>query len=99
MSDLENWTATADDVDKDGSWEVGCKSERGLPVLIAYGLTEDVAHIISAAPEMFEAIEQALSDMADSHCVCEATKQMLRAALGKAVPTHALTSAQGATPP
>jgi predicted nucleic acid-binding Zn-ribbon protein len=27
------------------------------------------------------AVEQALDDMADSHCVCEATKQMLKDAL------------------
>lgn len=42
------------------------------------------ARLIAAAPDMDEAIEQALDDMADSHCVCEETKQMLIAALAKA---------------
>lgn len=42
------------------------------------------AQVMVAAPDMREAIWQALDDMADSHCVCEDTKQMLRDALTKA---------------
>ena len=41
--------------------------------------------LCAAAPEMAEAIEQALDDMGDNgHCVCEQAKQMLRTALSKA---------------
>lgn len=43
------------------------------------------ARLISAAPDMADAIDQALDDMQDSHCVCENTKQQLRAALAKAI--------------
>ncbi len=42
------------------------------------------AKLMAAGPEMHDAIEQALDDMAESHCVCEATKQMLHNALAKA---------------
>lgn len=42
------------------------------------------ARLIAAAPDLVDAVEQALDDMGDSHCVCEATKQQLIAALAKA---------------
>lgn len=43
------------------------------------------ARLIAAAPELAEAIWQALDDMGShGNCVCEETKQQLRAALAKA---------------
>lgn len=43
------------------------------------------AHLIAAAPDMYEAIEQALDDMGvEGRCDCGQAKEMLRAALAKA---------------
>lgn len=51
------------------------------------------ATLMAAAPEMYDAIWQALSDMDDAgHCVCEQTKQMLRAAILKAATGKARAS-------
>lgn len=40
--------------------------------------------LIRAAPELLEALEQALDDMRDDLCVCLATKEQMRAAIAKA---------------
>ncbi len=57
----------------------------GLSEAEAIAIQDANARLIAAAPDMLEAIEQALDDMgAESHSVCEQAKQMLRAALVKA---------------
>lgn len=66
------------------TWCVGYTTEDGTNIQIADWLDGRSAHIIAAALDMAEAIEQALDDMADSHCVCEATKQLLKDALARA---------------
>ena len=43
------------------------------------------AHLISAAPDLYEALEQILDDMGeDGLCVCPAAKRLAQAALAKA---------------
>ena len=46
----ERWTVKQEP--EDGSWEVGYVSERDLNVVLGYGLTEDAARLIAAAPDM-----------------------------------------------
>lgn len=72
--------------DYEGNSRVILGNDRRIAVVQHHGTDEDEAntHLIEAALDMHDAIDQALDDMADSHCVCEATKQMLRAALAKA---------------
>ena len=55
-------------------------ARRKLKAAIVSALAAECAHCES----MRDAIWQALDDMADSHCVCEETKQQLIAALAKA---------------
>ncbi len=51
----ECWRARPDRTDKDGSWEVVC-TIRGKDILLAYGLTERLAHLIAATEEMYDAL-------------------------------------------
>jgi hypothetical protein len=41
-------------------------------------------HLIAAAPELFEALDQLLDDMRDGLHVCQAAKDQAKAALAKA---------------
>lgn len=55
---------------------------------------------MAAAPDMREAIEQALDDMGtDGHCVCEQAKRMLRASLAKADGLAAVAPEKGPIAP
>jgi len=51
----------------------------GDPAIIAAD-----ARLIAAAPDLLDAIDQAIDDFGDGHCVCENTKQKMRAAMAKA---------------
>jgi hypothetical protein len=51
------------------------------------------ARLIVAAPDLLDALEQALDDMGgEGHCVCETVKQQMRAAVAKA--TQPMTDEQ-----
>ncbi len=58
----EKWIAKLDG-DGDGSWEVIAKSDLGLTVLVAYGLTKDAADLIAAAPEMLQTLKDVLNSI------------------------------------
>jgi hypothetical protein len=65
-------------------WHIEAK-QGPLTVCPAKAYSEADAHLIAAAPELYEALEQLLDDMGeDGLCVCPAAKTQAIAALRKA---------------
>ncbi len=87
MKPGQEWTM---EQDKDGSWEVGFVND-GRHVLLAYGLTQDSARLIAAAPAMRDALTQLIGWVEEcgsdhegrQYCLTEA-----RAALRNLHPIH-----------
>jgi hypothetical protein len=86
MNDPE-WKATKDV--EDGSWEVGYTNSRGMSVMLGYGLTEEKARLIAAAPDMLAALTVAFNCLkGDSGTAFRdmhpATWRQMQAAIAKA---------------
>lgn len=78
------WEAKPDLHGGDGSWEVSFTNEHDMLVLIAYGLTEEKARLIAAAPDLLKALQQMLDDLTDADDGAHTAVKRARAAIAKA---------------
>jgi hypothetical protein len=88
---MNMWIAQPDTSDDDGSWEVVGEHRNDTPdLLIAYGLTEETARLIAAAPDMLAALKaltypdgHILHDTGFCTAACAAVRVVIAKAEGK----------------
>ena len=78
---FQNVGAYSDDYNSGLGWDiVGPKAPR----LAGRFVSAADAYLVASAPDLLEALEHVIDDMLDGHCVCEAIKQQVIAAVAKA---------------